>query len=343
MFVRVIALALSFTAIAPARAADPVKVKMGIIGAAADVVFWAGRERGHFRAEGVDLEIIKFDAGARMMAPLGTGELDVAAGGHSAGFFNSVARGVDVKIVSDKSQTIPGIGTQSLLVRKDHIESGRYKSIADLKGMKVASPAPGASATTVLTKMLARGGITIKDIEPVYMGIPQMAAALANKALDAALPNEPGVSLAMRTGAVQRVLEDYDVYPEHQIAVIFYSGRIMKEKREAAMGFMRAYLRSVREYNDGLVNGRLTGPKGDALIEVLTRNGPSNDPGFYRSFALGFSHPDGTLHIPSLEEDVRIFRGEGLIEGAVDVARAIDTSFLDAALRALGPYQPARR
>ena len=340
MFLKSISLSIAILLAGQAQAADPVKVKMGIVGAAADVVFWAGKERGYFRQEGLDLEFVKFDSGPRMMAPLGTGELDIVAAGHSAGFFNAVARGVGMKIVADKTQTLPGFGTQSLLVRRDHIESGRYKTLADLKGMRFASPAPGASAMTVLTKMLARGGLTMRDIDPVSMGLPQMATALTNKAIDAALPNEPGVTLAMRTGLVERVLEDYDVYPEHQIAVIFYSSQFMRDKKEAASGFLRAYLRGVRDYNDALVNGRLAGPKGDALVEVLTRNGPSTDPAFYRSFAFGFCHPDGKLHLPSLEEDLKIFRDEGLIEGNVTLAQAIDTSFIEAALKQAGPYKP---
>ena len=45
----------------------------------------------------------------------------------------------------------------------------------------------------------------------------------------------------MRTGLVERVLEDYDVYPEHQIAVILYSSQFMRDKKEAASGFLRAY------------------------------------------------------------------------------------------------------
>ncbi len=343
MFLKAISLSIIVLFAGHAQAAEPVKLKMGIVGAAADVVFWAAKERGYFRREGIDLEFVKFDSGPRMMAPMGTGELDIAAAGHSAGFFNAVARGIGMKIVADKTQTLPGFGTQSLLVRRDHVESGRYKTLADLKGMRFASPAPGASAMTVLTKMLAKGGLTMKDIDPVFMGLPQMATAFSNKALDAALPNEPGVSLAMRTGVVERVLEDYDVYPEHQIAVIFYSSQFMRDNKEAAFGFLRAYLRGVRDYNDALVNGRLAGVKGDALIEVLTRNGPSNDPAFYRSSAFGFCHPDGKLHLPSLEEDLKIFTDEGLIEGNVALAQAVDTSFIEAALKQAGPYKPATR
>jgi NitT/TauT family transport system substrate-binding protein len=325
-----------------ANAVDLVPVRMGVVGASADVVFWAGVEKGYFRDEGLDLDVIKFDSAARAMAPLGSGELQLAAGGVSAGFFNAVARGMDIKIVADKTQTIPGLGTQALVVRKDLIESGRFKSLADLRGMKVAIPAPGSASTTILSKMLARGGLTARDINAVFLATPPMLSAFANKGLDAAVPLEPGVSLAVQTGLVERIIEDYDVYPEHQIAVIFCSSKFIRDNRKAAVGFMRAYLRSVREFDAALVDGRLTGPGSASLIGVLTRHGPSRDPEFYRSFRLGFSHPDGKLHLASLEEDLRIFKTEGLIEGDVGIDEAIDLSLIDEALRQMGEYRAAQ-
>ncbi len=336
--VTLLALLTAFTA----SAAEQTKVRMGVVGASADVVFWSGVERGYFAKEGVDLEIVKFDSAARMMAPLGNGELQISAGGVSAGFFNAIARGIDIKIVADKTQTVPGLGTQSLVVRKDLIESGRFKTLADLRGMKVASPAPGSASMTIMTKMLARGGLTNKDVDSVFLAVPQMAAAFTNKALDAAVPLEPGVSQALQTGLVQRVIEDYDVYPEHQIAVIFYSGRFIRDNRAAGVGFLRAYLRSVRDLNMALQDGRLTGPGSDDLINVLTRFGPSQALEFYRTFRLGFSHPDGKLHLPSLSEDLQIFRDEGLIEGEVTLDRAVDQSLLEEALREAGLYKPTR-
>jgi NitT/TauT family transport system substrate-binding protein len=38
-----------------------------------------------------------------MIAPLGTGELDVGGGTVSAGFYNAVGRGIGMKIVADQA------------------------------------------------------------------------------------------------------------------------------------------------------------------------------------------------------------------------------------------------
>src|SRR6516165_12571501 len=78
------------------------------------------------------------------------GQIEAGAGSASAGLYNAVARGIKIKIVADKASSPPGYGATKILVRKDHVESGRYKSLQDLKGMKFAMNAPGVSNTSTL-------------------------------------------------------------------------------------------------------------------------------------------------------------------------------------------------
>ena len=101
--------------------------------------FYVAEKKGFFRDEGLDVSYIAFDSAAKMIAPFASGDLDVGAGGPSAGLYNAVARGIDIRIVADKSSTPPGRPINFLLVRKDHVDSGRYKTLADLKGMKIAN------------------------------------------------------------------------------------------------------------------------------------------------------------------------------------------------------------
>ncbi len=49
--------------------------------------------------------------------------------------------------------------------------------------------------------------------------------------------------------------------------------------------------------------------------------------------------PDGRLNIQSLRDDLEYFRKGGLIQTDVTVDQALDLSFLEAAVRELGPYR----
>ena len=319
--------------------AQSLRVNVGIANSATDAALFVADKKGHFKAEGLEVNFIAFDSGARMIAPFASGDLDVGAGGPSAGLYNAVARGIDIRIVADKSSTPPGRPINFLLVRKDHVESGRYKTLADLKGMKVAGAAPGGAATTTLDKLLEMAGLRIADVERVYLGFPQQAIALENKAVDAALPTEPAASEAVKRGSAVRVIGDDEIYPNHQLAAIFYAGQFIKNKPDAAKRFMRAYIKGARDYADAIVDGRLSGAKGEEMIAILTASSQIKDPEIYRSIAAANIDPDGKLGIESLKADLAIFAKEGLIEGKVDIDKVIDTSFAEAVVKELGPYK----
>ncbi|HEY8578965.1 MAG TPA: ABC transporter substrate-binding protein [Beijerinckiaceae bacterium] len=330
--------ALGLTAAASAQA--PIQVKVGMTNVATDVGLFVAQKRGYFKDEGVNVEFITFDSAARMMAPFAAGDLDVSAGAPSAGFFNAVGRGIDMRIVADKVSTPPGRPSQTLLVRKALVDSGRFKTLADLRGLKFANTAPGTAAWGTMYRMLEKAGLSINDVEMVSLGFPQQVIALSNGAVDAALPAEPMTSEAVAKGYGVKVVTDAEVYPYHQIAVIFYSGKFAKERPEAGRKFMRAFLRGVRDHNDALDDaGMLAGEKGEAIISILTEFTSVKDPAFYRGFPLAYCNPDGTLNVDSIKTDLEAFKKAGMIQTDVAAEKAIDTSFLEAALKDLGPYK----
>ena len=78
-----LALALLASAFSPLGAQPLTKVTVGVTNSATDVGFFIAHKKNYFRDEGIDAEFIVFDSAARMIAPLASGELDVAAGGIS--------------------------------------------------------------------------------------------------------------------------------------------------------------------------------------------------------------------------------------------------------------------
>ena len=157
-----------------------------------------------------------------------------------------------------------------------------------------------------------------------------------------ALMAEPLVSEVVKLGIGVRVLNDDAVYPNHQVAVVLYGGHFAK-KTDVARRFMRAYLRGVRAYTDGVVDAKFTGPAGDEMVAIIAEYSHLKNAALIRSIIPAALHPDGALHMPSLREDLEIFRKQGLIEGAVTVEQAVDASFAEWAAKELGPYSGPTR
>src|SRR5436309_7817028 len=324
---------------APVAAADLVKI--GISRTLSDAGYYIADAKGFFREEGIDVSIIGFNSAAQMIAPLGTGELDVGGGTVSAGFYNAVGRGILIKIVADQASIKPGYGYSSLMVRKDLVDSGRYKTFADLKGMKVAIGAPGTGTASALNEALKKGGLKYADVDVVYIGFPEHLPSYRNKGIDASITNEPTMTRAIEEGVAVRVAGNDITYPDQQTAVTFFSEQFIRKRRDVAERFMRAYIRGVRMYNDALKDGGLAGPKADEVIPILVKYTAIKDEGMFRRMIPSYVNPDGAVNVASLKKDLDFFRELGLIEKKdIGVEGVVDDSFAKAAVAKLGPYRP---
>ena len=330
---------LALLAAGHAAAADLAQVHLGIARTLSDSGYYVADKKGYFRAEGIEVTMTPFNSAALMVAPLGTGDLDVGGGTVSAGLYNAAARGIKLKIVADEGSMRPGYGYSSLLVRKDLVESGRYKTLADLKGMKVAIAAQGTGTASALNQALKKGGLKYGDVDVVYLGFPDHIVAYRNKAIDASISNEPTMTLMLEEGVAARVAGNDETYPNQQTAVVFFSDNFITNRRDVAERFMRAYIRGIRDYYTALKDGKFAGPNADEIIAILTEYTTVKDAGLYRRIIPSAVDPDGHVNLASLETDLAFFREQGLVTSdSVGVKDVFDGSFVDAALKTLGPY-----
>ena len=75
------------------------KVRVGNVNTVSDIGIYIADKKGYFKSEGLDVEFIAFNTAARMIAPLGAGQLDVGGGTVSAGHYNAFTR----KIASQRT------------------------------------------------------------------------------------------------------------------------------------------------------------------------------------------------------------------------------------------------
>ena len=314
-------------------------VTVGATSSTSDAPIYIADKKGYFQAEGLQVKVTNFRSAADMVAPLGAGQMQAGAGSASAGLYNAVARGIRIKIVADKASSPPGYGGTKILVRKDHVDSGRYRELKDLKGMKFAMNAPGVSNTSTLNTLLKSAGLSYSAVETVDLPLPDHVAALKNKSVDASASVEPAPALAIRSGDAVLIKSDDEILPNHQIAVLLYSEEFALRQADAARRFMRAYIRAVRFYNDALKNGRLDGPAADDVIAILSEATPIKSREIYKLITPTGMNPDGRVNKASLIHDLAFYMEQGLIKGIVNLDDVIDGSFVEAALKELGPYR----
>src|SRR5229473_478476 len=317
---------------APRQPLDPrVALTMGAVGALSDAGIFIAMEKGFFRDEGLDVELVSFKAAPQILPAIATGEVQVSGSAVTPALFNAFARGIGMRLVADKGQVAKGFGFAAIAIRSDLADT--VKDFRDLKGRKFAVMGKGVSSTAQLGKALELGGIEPNEVELIELGLPEMIAALGNKAIDGATLLEPFITLATaRKVAIRwKGMEDFLPFTG-QNGVIIYSQKFAEEQPEAARRWMVAYLKGNRAYLDAVTKGT----DRDDINAILARHTAVKDLSLLAKIAPTGFDPNGRLEIKSLEADQDWFLKLGLQQGRADLGKVIDYRYVDYAVARLG-------
>jgi len=312
-------------------------IRLGVVSSVSDAGFFVAQDRGYFTEQALTVDFIPFRSAADMIAPLGAGQLDMGGGAVGAGLFNALARGIDLRIVADKATIRTGYSYEGLVIRRDLVDGGRFKTLADLKGLKIALAARGISPHIDLAMFAARGNLTLDDVEVVIMAFPDMPVAMANKAIDGALLIEPFRTLALVDKIGVQVESADNVYNDHQVAVVLYSPAMRREKVDQGRRFMEAYLRALRDYNDVFVKKQFQ--KRRDVISALIKFTPVKERTLYDKMIMPWLDPNGAVNRQSLRFDQDWYEKNGFVPKKVNLSLVVDDRFVLSAVEKLGRYK----
>ncbi|MFN3656023.1 MAG: ABC transporter substrate-binding protein [Pseudolabrys sp.] len=134
--------------------------------------------------------------------------------------------------------------TAQVMARKDL----GLKSVADLKGKKVANQT-GSSTGNIWTDQIApKAGLKKGDYEEVRMNTNDMAAALAAKTIDAMVTVEPYNAIAEADG-IANPLQGGDFYSFDKLPVFMAATPEYVEKNpDAVVAYLKAWLDAGKEF-----------------------------------------------------------------------------------------------
>ena len=295
------------------------------------------QEKGWFEEQGIDLQVIPFGNAPDIAAPLAAGQLDAGLLGINSGLFNAFARGVKVKFAADEGSSGPGrFDYVSILVRKELVDSGAVKTPADLKGRKIGIVAKGTPSDYGLQNVLKEGGLTLGDVDLTIIPFPNQGPALAAGQIDAAFAIDPWRTQAIDSGTAVVFRRGEQFVPGAQLAALALSDNFAKDT-DAATRFMIAYVKSLRRYNDAYVKNDPVAR--EEVKNIYLKNVPGIPADIYDRMAFPSINADGRLNLASLEDQQKFYLSIGTQEKAVDLGELVDSSFIDGAVKVLGPYQ----
>lgn len=303
------------------------KIKVGVSPALSSAGIYIAQENGYFKDAGFDVELLVMNSStSQMTGLLSNNEIQIAAGNLTAGLYAAWAAGSKFRIVADKGHVSDDGQYIWLIVREDLVKSGKVKSPKDLKGLKIGLPSvDGSSQQVVLDRILKSEGLSIKDVETLKVGYPEMNIALSGKSIDAAVQLEPFVSNAVKDGVAVKFASAHKYHPNQQSAALLFSEGFSKQNNKIeAIKFMKAYLKGVQDYNESLKKKELWIDLASKLNKYTKIDGEK----FWKKVEPVGLSSDGKMNIDSMKGDMDWYVQNGFLKTPVDISSIVDLSFL---------------
>ncbi len=235
-----IALALGWTTLAtPAR--SETKLVVGKANPAADntIPTDVGVEAGIFKKHGLDVQIVNFTGGSKMVQAMVAGDIDVAVGAGVEMAF--IARGTPMMAVCQSASTIPFL---SVGIPWD----SPIKSLKDLKGKRIGVSSSGSLTDWLAKRLAIKEGWGVDGIEIATIGGSPTAAAAAFKAhnVDADVGGTANF-LRLAEKKAGKVLAPASSFVGHIASgVIFASNKLIANDPDAVRAFVAGWIDTIK-------------------------------------------------------------------------------------------------
>jgi NitT/TauT family transport system substrate-binding protein len=317
----------------PTKAAAPDKVTVAYVAITNFAPLYVAIERGYLKEQSIEVNAQKVTTAADALPFLATGQYDIGGVGIAAATFNGFNKGLDFRIVASAAIQPLKNGPTVILVRKDLKDSGKVKSVADLKGLKVGvAGAAGSTGAYFVAKALKDVSLTFKDVTAVNLANPDLVLGMKQGSIDAALVGPPYSDQIIKDGT--GVLLAQDVAPGAMTTVWMYSGKFIKERPDVARRFMLALVKGARAMQGA-------GYLDPENIKAYIKYTPSTEDAI-KTGLPPFIDPDLKIYLDSIKNLEEIFRGEGWTDYTTVIPsdKMVDASFVDNAVKALGAFKP---
>ena len=291
-------------------------LRIGLVQWPTNEFFYLAREKGFFRDEGVDVQVVEFSTLGDCRRAYERVQLDACGA--------TVTEVLTARDHSPRSPQIVHIMNYSdgadVIVAQPGIAN-----CADLKGRRV-----GAELSTigvyVLARALEKSGLSLADVQVVPMNLTAMQEAMGAGELDAAVTYPPASVMLLRDTKATAIFTSTEI-PGEVVDVFAVDADIVRKRPEDVAKILRAFWRAVaytdqnpeEAYRIMAAREGLTPAEFREALTVGIKMVPQRDQASYL-------RPGGKL-AAVIDASDRILRQTGQIKGADRRADAINGSF----------------
>ena len=304
----------------PTSTSEPIHLKLGYQPFLSASAIFIAEDGGYFSQQGLDVELVRFNAGSDVLTAMISGSIDIDTENLSAGAISLVAKGSGYKFVGERGFIDPqsSCSYQDIMVRTDLLKNGFLDNPANVKGLKFATTSASVFEYG-LDLQMSKLGLKASDIQLVNMPAqPDRLAALKNGAIDGVTFSEPWVTTTKKSGAGDTWVSYEGLTPNLPLSVVLYGPRLIGNP-DIGKRFMVAYLNAIRQYQQG---------KTDANVAILSKYTGISPDDIKASCWVSIA-ADGRTHLDTWLPYEQWLVSKGYLDAVVPTNQLWDSEFVD--------------
>jgi len=330
---RLIALLLAAAALAgPARAADPVeKPSLTIATASLGITYLPlvlADRLGYFKEEGLTVEIAAFSGGSKALEALLGGSADIVSGAYS-NTLTMAAKGQ--RLVDFVAQ----IDCPGWVLGVSKAKAASFKSLSDLKGMKIGVSAPGSSTHMATNYILTKNGVKPDEVSIIGVGTSAGAvAAMKAGSIDAIINNDPVATMLLSGDDVINVAE----MRNKEASAKIFGGPYPEASLYSTADFVAKNPKTIQAATNAIVRALhwISKATGDQLADAVPPEYLLGDRALYVKGFEGSRGCFSTTGVTAPEGAAKVYEvlaafESGVREAKIDLAATYDNRFAERA------------
>jgi NitT/TauT family transport system substrate-binding protein len=279
-----------------------------------EIDYVVAKDKGFFAKENIDVDVT-YMVPDLVIKALIAGTVDLARSGTHFGVI-AAARGAEIKIIGAATYGYP----------YQVISQPQFKTLADLKGQKIAAASLASITTTIFKDVMQRQGIPPNAYTVLNVGgSPERFQAVASGLVAASLAEAPPFNFRSIEAGRKVLLNYADEIKNLQYTSFFASTKAVAQNRPLFSRFMRAMGQAMRWTNDpanekAAVELMIQRLKIDEAIAAQTYKFLITENRAFRG--------EGVVDGPGLAEMIRLLAGDNLIPERKPWETFVDSAFL---------------
>jgi len=309
-------------ALAGTASAEPVKIGMQKVPSPVYIAI----ERGYFAAEGIEPQVITFEAGQPVAVAAASGDIDFGIAGLTGGLYQLAESG-ELRLIGGQTREAPGFRANTVVASKRAWEAG-LKSLKDLGGHSVAVTQIGSAFHYDLALLAAKYGFDLASVRIMPLQTnPNSVAAVSGGTVDAAISVVSYLQPAIARGDVKLLGYIGDETP-WQLVGVFTATKTANQRGDLVRRWLAAFRKGAKDYHDAFTGPdgrRQDGPGAPALIALMAKATGESEAQVAGS--IGFIDAEARIDVADVARQVAWYKAQKMVKGDLTGDQLIDMRY----------------